>query len=540
MKVKLLLSSILSGILLSLPWLNFSGILLFIAFIPLLYVENYILANRHRYNAFVFWLYTLPAFLVWNVLTTWWITNATLPGGIFAYVANSFLMSVVWWLSHVVKRYKGEAYGNLFFVFLWIGFEFLHYNWDISWPWLTLGNGFANDVFIIQWYEYTGVLGGTLWVLTLNLMIWNVLKNNLLLSKKPNSKVLIIPLVVLFLPILFSVTRYLSYKEEVNPVNIVVAQPNIDPYTDKFSGMSYEKQLTRLIEVSDSLGTPETDFFIGPETALHEVWENNISRNRHVWLLKRHLRYYYPNAAFIVGASSYREFQAGDTLPQGVRYRNDSTLIYCAYNAALFIRPGEKTETYHKSKLVSGVEKMPYKKYLKFLETLIIDLGGMTGTLGTQEEPSVFRHGKTVAGVPVCYESGYGEYMSGFVKKGANIFFVITNDGWWKNSPGYKQHLSFSRLRAIEFRRSIARSANTGISCFINQRGDITQRTAWWKKTSISGTLNLNGGMTFYAKTGDYIGRASVFILALMLLNILVDFLRGRKVHTKKNRINPD
>ncbi len=131
MKGKLLLGSILTGILLSLPWLNFSGTLLLVAFIPLLYVEHYILANRHRYNAFVFWLYTLPAFLVWNVLTTWWITYATLPGGIFAYVANSFFMSVVWWLSHVVKRYKGESYGNLFFIFLWIGFEFLHYHWDI-------------------------------------------------------------------------------------------------------------------------------------------------------------------------------------------------------------------------------------------------------------------------------------------------------------------------------------------------------------------------------------------------------------------------
>ncbi|MBN1927069.1 MAG: apolipoprotein N-acyltransferase [Prolixibacteraceae bacterium] len=543
MKFKLLLGSVISGILLSIPWYGFTGMVLFVAFIPLFYIEDYFLKNRHNYNALVFWLYMLPCFLVWNVATTWWITYATVPGAIFAYLANSFLMSVVWWLSHVVKRYKGISFGNVFFVFLWIGFEYLHYNWDISWPWLTLGNGFANDIQLIQWYEYTGVFGGTLWVLLLNLMLWSILKKYLSSSTKLNMKIFVFPFLVVVIPIFYSLIRYFTYKESLDPVEVVIAQPNIDPYSDKFSGMSYEEQLRRLIEVSDSLGTETTDFFVGPETALHEVWENKPERNRQVWMLKRHLRFYYPGAAFISGASAYREFKPGDIFPEGVRFRNDSTFIFCAYNAALFLKPVEKVGVYHKSKLVSGVEKMPYQKYLKFLETLIIDLGGMTGTLCTQEEPSVFKHKKAVVGVPICYESGYGEYMSGFIKKGANLIFVITNDGWWKDSPGYRQHLSFSRLRAVEFRRSIARSANTGISCFINQRGDILQKTRWWQKTSIRGQLNLNNELTVYARMGDYIGRAGVFMLALMALSFIVDILKGRvgaSINAKKNRINPD
>jgi apolipoprotein N-acyltransferase len=184
---------------------------------------------------------------------------------------------------------------------------------------------------------------------------------------------------------------------------------------------------------------------------------------------------------------------------------------------------------YHKTKLVSGVEKMPFEKQLRFLEKWIINLGGISGTLGTQQDTLVFSKNGTNFAVPICYESGYGEYMSGFIRKGAVAIFIITNDGWWKNTPGYKQHLSYSRLRAIEFRRGIARSGNTGISCFINQRGDIVKQTKWWTQTSISGTVNRNDKITFYAKHGNYMARISVILFALMLVIFLVEVLKSRK-----------
>jgi apolipoprotein N-acyltransferase len=96
--------------------------------------------------------------------------------------------------------------------------------------------------------------------------------------------------------------------------------------------------------------------------------------------------------------------------------------------------------------------------------------------------------------------------------------FVITNDGWWEDTPGYKQHLSFSKLRAIETRRSIARSANTGISAFINQKGEILKSTNWWEQAVIKSKLYLNNKQTFYTKHGDMIGRIASFLAVLMLL----------------------
>ena len=97
----------------------------------------------------------------------------------------------------------------------------------------------------------------------------------------------------------------------------------------------------------------------------------------------------------------------------------------------------------------------------------------------------------------------------------------ITN-GWWGNTAGYKQHNSYAKLRAVEFRRSIARSANTGISGFIDQKGKELIQTEWWKQDVIRYTIHTNDYMTVYANWGDYLGRIGSFIAIAMLLSTIV------------------
>jgi apolipoprotein N-acyltransferase len=523
--LRLLVPALLSGVMLAMAWLGSSGLILLIALIPLLYVEEIILQNQRLFRPIVFWSVSLLTFLCWNILSTWWIFNATPAGAIFAIIINSFLMSLVWLLSHVVTRKKGYLFGHIFLFFAWISFEYLHYNWDMSWPWLTLGNGLANDIKLIQWVEYTGVFGGTAWILAINLLLFHFLKGLADESLRRLLSRLSIVLIVIIFPISFSLIRYSSYSEKYDPVEVVIAQPNIDPYHEKFGSMSHMEQLSRLLHVSGSMGDAPVNFFVGPETALHAVWENNSIVNDQVEGILNFLRQKYPDAGYLVGATTFRRYSSGDPITATARYSADSTVIYDAYNAACFIAIDQPVQYYHKTKLVSGVEKMPFEKQLAFLKNLVIDLGGITGTLGTQNDTVVFRHGKAVVAAPVCYESGYGEYLTRFIKKGANIFFVITNDGWWKNTPGYRQHLSYSRLRAIELRRSIARSANTGISCFINQRGDILQKTSWWTAATIAGKMNLNEKVTYYARHGDYIAQLSVLIFSMLLCVYIVDIV---------------
>ena len=206
---------------------------------------------------------------------------------------------------------------------------------------------------------------------------------------------------------------------------------------------------------------------------------------------------------------------------------------YDHYNSAIQVDQTDSVQIYHKSKLVLGVETMPFPQLFKPFQDLIFDLGGTTGSLGTQKERIVFQSSSSDVKIApvICWESVYGEHVGEYIKKGANLIFVLTNDGWWDETPGYIQHFHYSRLRAIETRRSVARSANTGISCFVNQRGDVLKSTEWWVPTSINGTLNTNDTLTFYANYGDYIGRVAAAFSILLLIWTFVKRFSTEKIN---------
>lgn len=95
---------------------------------------------------------------------------------------------------------------------------------------------------------------------------------------------------------------------------------------------------------------------------------------------------------------------------------------------------------------------------------------------------------------------------------------MITNDGWWKNTPGYRHHFNFSPIRAIECRRDLVRVANTGISAIIDAKGMVIAQTPWWKKATLTGVVHLRRGRTFFARHGDFMGRISLIAGALFIV----------------------
>jgi len=163
-----------------------------------------------------------------------------------------------------------------------------------------------------------------------------------------------------------------------------------------------------------------------------------------------------------------------------------------------------------------------------YLENFANELGGTAGSLGRNVEPSVFTGESIVAATVICYESVYGDYIGEYVRKGANLICIMTNDGWWEDTPGYRQHFHYARLRAIEHRRSITRSANTGISCFIDQKGEVHQATGWWREDCIRANLNLNNRMTFYSQFGDLLGISSAFLSLLLLTCLMAAAARSK------------
>ncbi len=528
--------SILSGLLLYAGW-SLSGLefLVFFAFVPLLYIEHqYSQKGKPSLKVFI---YAYTAFFVWNLFSTWWIVYATVWGGIAAVVFNALFYTIVFWLFHITKAKTGPRFGDMAFIFYWIAFEYIYLHGEISWTWLVLGNAFANHPKIIQWYEYTGTLGGSLWILSINFIIYKfiICYRDTCGTKRLQTFRIVSLLAIIIIPIAWSIYKYNSFQESGKKVEIVVVQPNIDPYNEKFSE-SYPpiQQVNKIISLANPLITPNTSYIVAPETAIPTgIWEENLYNNYLTAPLLSYVKKH-PNINIVIGATTYKNYGNKKETPTARMIRGISdTIYYDAFNTALQINT-RNIDTYHKSKLVIGVEMLPYPNILgPLLQNFIIDLGGTTGSLGTQKERSVFVSNDSITkvGPVICYESIYGEFVTGYIKKGANILFVITNDGWWNDTPGYKQHLSYSRLRAIETRRDIARSANTGISAFINARGDILDKTQWWTPIAIKHTLHLHNRITFYVKHGDYIGRISLFFSVLLLISVLsLNFIK------KKNR----
>jgi apolipoprotein N-acyltransferase len=531
---QLFLLSTLSGVLLWLSWpeRGFTP-LIFIALVPLLSVNHFydrheIKKGKRKVFAHFYW-----AMLVWNALTTWWIWNSTDAGSIVAIALNSLFMAFVWLAFHVTKKKYGIGIGY-FSLFCYItAFEYLHLNWEISWPWLTLGNVFATHPEYVQWYEYTGVLGGTVWVIAANLFFFALAKNifsrDLLGQlRRINSMVAICASAILLsAPLIFSTWLYRRHENKGTPVSIVVVQPNIDPYNMKFSGNG-DDQLAKMLQLASTQIDSNTKFVLFPETALPDgIWEEDMSSHKQIRTLEKFI-HAFPNITVLIGAMTAKEY-AKDSKPSATaRKFPDSENYYDEYNTALMIDSTNRIQVYHKTRLVPGVEKMPYPKIFGFLESLAINLGGTSGSLGIQEDRTNFISLDSTRIAPaICYESIYGGFMSKYMDRGAQLLFIITNDGWWGNTPGYRQHMNYARLRAIEFRKGIARSANTGISCFINQRGDIISQSGWWEEDVMKETLYKNNIRTFYAKHGDYLGvYASAFALILLLMNIFRKFFR--------------
>lgn len=525
-----ILLSVLTGVLLSAAWLGLPGWTLFFAFLPLLHLDKFFVDQKDRFKSVSFWGHALLAFFIWNSITTWWIFFATPVGMALAIIANSFLMSVVWWIAHVARRNFNGNLGYMALVVFWITFEYFHYHWDIEWPWLNLGNGFANNIKLIQWYEFTGMLGGSLWVLVVNILLFT---SAVLYFQKAGIRKIVLPVaglaITILFPVILSLSIYFNYTETIDPKEVVVVQPNIDPYSEKYDAAAEQQKLDQLLTLARKKTTAETDFIVAPETLFEDYrfWnEDQLQSNRFLPQLNAFAATT-PSAGFVFGASSYRTYP--DEKSASTTARKGNSFYYDVYNSAFYTDASGKTDVYHKSILVVGVEKMPFKKALGFLGDMIINIGGTSGSLGIQDEPGIFTGtGGTKVAPVICYESVFGEYVSKYVQKGAQLIFIITNDGWWRNTPGYRQHLSFARLRAIETRRSIARSANTGISCFINQRGDISQATEWWVPAVIKGTLNANQAITFYVKHGDYLARVALFMSIVLLANLVVVKLKKR------------
>jgi apolipoprotein N-acyltransferase len=365
-------------------------------------------------------------------------------------------------------------------------------------------------------------------------LIFKVLSYFIYENAKPTTRSWTWLSLVFLGPIFFSILKYQSLAETVKMTSddrtaeVIAVQPNYEPHYEKFEVLP-AVQLQKFLKLTRQKLDSTVDYVIFPETSFDlnnmDFWQQNEVLNE----LKTFVRHY-PKLNLIMGVDALKVYATRvaitpPNLPKTTRKfdNHDGTFTFWeSYNAATQISTGSMgMPFYKKSKLVPGPEILPFGFLFSWAEPIFKKFGGTVGGLGKQPKPTAFLSGdetKTVAPI-ICYESIYGDYCRGYVEAGAEALFVITNDGWWGNTPGYQQHRSFSRLRAIELRRSVVRAANTGVSCFINQRGDVEQATLYGEDAVIRSRIELNKEVTFYAKYGEIIGYTAIFLTGMLLLS---------------------
>ncbi|MCQ2158609.1 MAG: apolipoprotein N-acyltransferase [Bacteroidales bacterium] len=542
MKTDRLLILLLSlfAVLMSVPFLvPHLGALTLVGFVPLLCAE--LVASRAGKKRFFIWYFA--AFLAWNLATTWWVCKATVGGGLFASFFNALQMALVFWLFTLGRKHFNGALPYIFLAAAWIAWErWYMVSAEISWPWLTLGNAFARSTRLVQWYDITGVLGGSLWIWAVNLGVfalmtalsdgrwWNWTSKGRIAFATGLSLVLVGPVV-------FSEVRYCNYSEksEAGSLDVCMAQSNFDPW-QKLKSVSQREQtlqVTGLFEKAMQDYDGGAVLMMLPETFTSDVWLNDPWQSP-TWKTLAAMLDKYRNANLLFGASTAEAFYQASRPDVLSRKLGDSGWYISRNTAFLFDNSG-RVDLCHKNKLVVGSEMTPFPKLFVPLDD---KLGGVMGrskaqgfvkNLGFNEFDGDSLVRQIPLGVPICYESVYSEYCTEYIRNGAQALCVITNDGWWGNTPGYRQHFSYSSLRAIETRRDIARCANTGISALIDQRGDSLAQTGWWEPDYLKGSINLTDYKTFFVRYGDIVGRVCTFVFLLILLSLVVRILAKLK-----------
>ncbi len=506
---KYLTLALTSGLLLGIPWTIPSFFfLIFVAWPPLFRLEEELHNGPNRYALFN---YAFVAFLLWNLLGSWWVMQAQWLGAISIFLANALLQALVfWWASRVRTILKIPFFFP--FLFIWLGYEYFHNIWDLAWPWFNLGNALVTVPKLIQWVEFTGVRGGSLWIILVNFVVFKVYG---LFRKRDFRAVALVGagiLLLLWVPGILSYQLFQNFRQGEERVQIALIQPNLDPYTEKFVPEEQARHVEEFFRTAETLADEHTRYLFGPETLIvQQIDEENPQASPYYRQLMNFQRKH-PGLVCIIGIHSYRKV-FGD-IPPGSRFNREKDFYYEPFNTALYLAPGTGPKFYHKTKLVPIFERMPFIQYLGFLGRFSLELGGYSGTYSNRQEETRFESTDGTQNVhPIlCFESVFGPYCARNLTEKKGFLCMITNDGWWKNTPGYRHHFNFSPIRAIECRRDLVRVANTGISAIIDARGMVMAQTPWWKKATLKGEVHLHKGRTFFARNGDWLGCISLVL----------------------------
>jgi len=495
---KELLLGLLSGILLG---ISFPPIplpfLIFFAFIPYLIVietrEN--LGSINRFTYFTTFFFT--------IITLYWVGSWTkeadpflMISGILLMFVNPALFMIPSTLYFLCRKHLNKNIALSLFPFFWVTFEYLYSLTDLRFPWLTLANSLPYFNLFVQIADVIGAYGISLLILYINLYLYIYIKS-FIEERKSKFIYLIVAIILFITPIIYGAYVVFSYETTEAKIKVGLVQPNFNPW-EKWEAGNLTEQLDLYFQMSQLAIDRKAELVVWPESALPVYllsgnYEFEVERIRQFVDYKRvFIMTGMPDANFY--------FNLADA-PSDAKLTSSGTVAYTSYNSILLFQPEtNQVQKYGKIKLVPFGEKVPFVEELPFLGDFIKWQVGIS-SWNVGKEQSVFRLNDSIkVGGVICIESIYPDFVAGFVKKGANILVVVTNDSWYGYSSGPFQHKEISRLRAIENRRAIVRAANGGISCIIDPLGNIVSETKLFTKDILVGEAEVKSDLTFYTK----------------------------------------
>lgn len=502
---------------------------------PLAYVSIapvFILVHRCSFKGSFFYG-ALYGFVAYSIFNYWASTFHP-----FAIVIISSIYAFYFFLLFPILKLTDSMfprYGYIVQSLIWIAYEYLRTLGFVGYPYGNIGYTQYLFIPLIQISSITGMWGVSLLVLFPSAFIGNVLSDGFSHAKeffREQKKIALVYVVVLVAVLLFGVLVPRDYSD-ARRWKVAMIQHNADTW--KGGVIQFKKNLESLIRLSNEAMKEKPDIVIWSETAFVPGVD---------W----HSRYRTDDARYDL-VRQFKEFMATQTVPYvtgnddgqikvpGAPLVNpDGTPNRVDYNAVLLYADGELKQTYRKTHLVPFTENFPYKETFPRFYQLLVNNDYHFWEKGT--EYTVFDANGVKFSTPICFEDVFGDISRRFVNEGAQVIVNLTNDSWSGSVAAEMQHMAMAVFRAVENRRSVVRSTNSGITCTIEPDGRITSMLEPFTEGYLVHDVPVyDAETTLYTRWGDYFAIACLVISACLFVYGAVRMIieaRGKRMVDKK------
>lgn len=448
-------------------------------------------------NIFKSFILGLVFGLALNISLLYWITYVLTTYSPASFIISvlimlllSFYLSLYWavltaGISYFRKKYNNKAVW--FMPFLLVLLEYIKNYLLTGFPWCSVGYSQNKFIYLCQIASIAGIYGISFVIVLINVSVYCLIK------KKDFKFLATASLILIFLCILWGMHRVLNFKPQGDSITVGIIQGNIKQDI-KWEPLLSEEHFKKHILFTKVASLKGAKLIIWPEAAVtFYIMEDYEKYSKLLNLVKE-------NKIHLFFGGDYREIQEGE---------------YKYYNSAFLISyPNLFVEKYGKMHLVPFGEYVPLRKILFFINKLVEGMGDFS----PGKEYKIFQINSFKFACMICYEIIFPEISRRFVQKGAELLVTITNDAWFGKTSAPYQHYAMAKLRAIENKRYLVRSANTGISGIINPVGIEIKKSKLFTDEVITDNIYFIKDKTFYSQYGDWLCFISIAIILCLLI----------------------